>query len=102
MAALKIKVGERVLPAYPTLGAMLRFKEETGRESSTIDGTADSDLITWLWCCVAGACARAHTPFDMPLMEFADALDMTTMQEWLTDQIPADAPAPAEKKSRRK
>lgn len=51
----KINVGGRELPCRVTMGAMLRFKRETGRDVSGMSSGDISDLITFL----CGAACRA-------------------------------------------
>lgn len=63
------------------MGAMLRFRNETGREVTDIDG-GFSDLCTYLWCCVVSACKKDNIPFDMPLMDFADNIEPEDMNAW--------------------
>ena len=60
-------------PCRQTMGAMLRFKRETGREVTDMtDGV--SDLCTYLYCCVVSACMADGVEFGMGLTEFADNL----------------------------
>ena len=63
------------------MGAMLRFKNETGREVTDIDG-GFSDLCTYLWCCVVSACNKDNMNFDMSLMDFADSINPEDMTAW--------------------
>ena len=65
-------------PCRPTMGAMLRFKQETGRDVSEMTGSV-SDLATYMWCCVVSACKREGVEFNMSLMDFADAITETDM-----------------------
>ena len=85
MARITITVGGRELPARPTMGAMLRFKRETGRDVSEI-GNELSDILTYLYCCVASACKVDGIEFTMSLMDFADALEPEEMESWTTAQ----------------
>lgn len=105
MKRIEITINGTAYPCSPTMGAMLRFKQETGREITEIDPTSFTDLCTYLWCCVASAAKREGKPFDMPLMEFADNLTPEDMAEWNT-AIVADAEAgddaPGEKKRKRR
>lgn len=64
------------------MGAMLRFKQETGREITTIDAGSISDLCTYMWCCVASASKREGKQFDMSLMDFADSISPEDMAAW--------------------
>lgn len=87
------------------MGAMLRFKQETGREITEIDPTSFSDLCTYLWCCVASAAKREGKQFDMPLMDFADSLmpeDMAQWSEAIKGEAESDDAAAGEKKRKRR
>lgn len=64
------------------MGAMLRFKEQTGKEITELDAASFNDQVTFLWCCVKSACAREKIPFDLSLMEFADSIEPEEMQAW--------------------
>lgn len=87
---VKINVNGRELPAYETLGAAVRFKDETGRDLSKIDVTSITDIAVLLWARVAGACAREGIEFKMSFREFADAVDMSALQAW-SSAIQAEA-----------
>lgn len=104
MKSIQINVNGVAYPCTPTMGAMLRFKKETGREITEIDPTSFSDLCTYLWCCVVSASKREGIKFDMPLMDFADSItpeDMTAWNEALAaDQAEAPEAEDEEKKSR--
>lgn len=82
MAKVEVIIGGVSYPCRPTMGAMLRFKKETGKEITEISETNFSDLCTYLYCCVASACAADKVAFGMSLIEFADALDPEQMQAW--------------------
>lgn len=62
------------------MGAMLRFKRETGREVTEIDGV--TDLCTYLWCCVYSAAKADGLTFGLSLMDFADAIDLADIVAW--------------------
>lgn len=64
------------------MGAMLRFKQETGKEVTEIDSGSFTDLCTFLWCCVESACSAEKRKFDMSLMEFADSIGPEDLQKW--------------------
>ena len=100
MAKIKVKVtiNGKDYPCRPTMGAMLRFKKETGKEVTELTGSF-SELCVYLYCCVASACAADKVAFDMPLMDFADALspeDMTALAE----QMQGEAKPATEQKKR--
>lgn len=64
------------------MGAMLRFKEETGKEVNEIDGRSVSELCIYLYCCVASACNREGKPFGLSLIDFADRVSPDEMAAW--------------------
>lgn len=79
---MSIKVGKQEYPCYPTMGAMLRFKDATGREATTMTNSL-SDMATYLWACVSSACNREGKEFGMSLQDFADAIDTEEMESWV-------------------
>ncbi len=82
MKRIEINVNGHAYPCSLTMGAMLRFKEETGRETTEIDPNSFSDLCTFLWCCAKSASKREGIEFDMSLMDFADSISPDDMQRW--------------------
>ena len=105
MKRIEININGTAYPCSPTMGAMLRFKQETGREITEIDPTSFTDLCTYLWCCVASAAKREGIPFDLSLMEFADSLTPEDMTEWnaaITAEAEPSDTAPGEKKRKRR
>lgn len=77
------------------MGAMLRFKQETGREITEIDPTSLTDLCAYLWCCIVSAAKREGKQFNYSLMDFADSIDPGDMQKW-NEAITAEATEAAE------
>ena len=105
MKRIEITINGTAYPCSPTMGAMLRFKQETGREITEIDPTSFTDLCTYLWCCVASAAKREGKPFDLSLMEFADSLTPEDMAEWsaaITAETEPGDSAEGKKKTKRK
>lgn len=90
MARVEIIVNGVAYPCKPTMGAMLRFKKETGKEVTELTGDNFSDLCVYLYCCVVSACAAEKIGFELSLMEFADALSPEDMQAW-TERLQSDA-----------
>ena len=99
MEKIEITINGKAYPCRQTMGAMLRFKRETGKEVTDIKSDEFSDLVTWLWCCVVSACSHDHIAFDMALMEFADALDPEQMAAWAESIGTENATDQDEKKS---
>lgn len=95
---IEVTVNGVSYPCRPTMGAMLRFKKETGKEITEIKGDSFSDQCVYLYCCVASASAADGIEFRMSLMEFADALEPETMNAW-AEQMQAPETGTDEKKS---
>lgn len=100
MAKIEVTINGVTYPCRPTMGAMLRFKKETGKEITEINGGSLTDVCTYLYCCVVSACAADKVNFDMSLMEFADALNPEDLGAWTAQMQPAtNDNAEGEKKS---
>lgn len=98
----EITINGKQYPCRQTMGAMLRFKQETGKEITATDGSL-SDMCTYLWCCIVSACKSDGVAFDMSLMDFADSITPDTMQEWaqaVNDEQEQPSDDEAEKKSK--
>ena len=70
----RILINGKEYPVRMTMGALLRFKRETGREVSEIKKTDVADQVILLWCIVTAACSADKVEFGIGLEEFADAL----------------------------
>lgn len=81
MKKIEIKIDGKEYPCRQTMGAMLRFKQETGKEVTEIGGNL-SDICAYLFCCVASACRKDNVPFDMSLMDFADSITPDDLNQW--------------------
>lgn len=82
MKEILIEIDGKSYPARETMGAMLRFKRETGKEATDIDGGSLSELATYMWCCVASACKHDKVEFPYSLEDFCDSADLGTMETW--------------------
>ncbi len=81
MAKIEIVIEGKAYPCRQTMGAMLRFKKETGKEVTNI--TTDlSDMCAYLYCCTASACKHDGIKFDYSLMDFADSLTPDDINVW--------------------
>ena len=93
MAKVSVVINGNELPCRPTMGAMLRFKKETGKEVTEMENGSFSDMCAYLYCCVASACAADKVPFKMSLMDFADSLSPEDMTAWETAVQAETSPA---------
>lgn len=78
----KIQVYGKEYPIRMTMGAMRRFKQETGMEVSEMT-TEVSLLVVFLFCCVASACNADNVAFDLDLDKFADGLEMDKLADFV-------------------
>lgn len=69
-----LTIGSKSYPCRITMGAMRRFKQTTGYDVNKLKNDNLDDLITFVWCCVASACAADGVEFGMDVDQFADAL----------------------------
>lgn len=82
MAKVEITINGVAYPCRQTMGAMLRFKQETGKEATEINPGSFSDLCTYLWCCVKSASKADGIDFNLSLMDFADNVTPEEATEW--------------------
>ena len=82
MKKITVTANGKEYPCRPTMGAMLRFKRETGKEVTELKGDSLSDLCVYLFCCVQSACAADGVEFGMELLDFADALSPEDLAAW--------------------
>lgn len=64
------------------MGALLRFKRETGHDVSSLNEGDVEELLTLLWLCVQSACKADGVEFGLGLEEFADMLDAQEMNSF--------------------
>lgn len=81
---VKFKIGGKEYPCRLTLGAMRRFKRETGKDVSLLKESDIDDIITLMFCCTASTCNADSVSFEMSLDDFADNLDADGIKEFLS------------------
>lgn len=83
----KININGKEYPCQMTMGAVRRFKSETGREVSELGSKDLSDLVVLIWCCVVSACNAKDVQFDMDLEKFADSMDLQTIGQFFNEDV---------------
>lgn len=73
MKRIELEIDGKPYPCRQTMGALLRFKQETGKDATEITNSA-SDMCAFLYCCVKSACKHDNIEFKYSLMDFADGL----------------------------
>ena len=69
-------------PVEISLGAMLIFREETGREATDADMGSLSDLIKLLWAGAAAASESAGIAMNYTPQQFANRLTPEELKNW--------------------
>lgn len=80
---IEITVNGETYPCHQLMGAMLRYKAETGEEVSEIRPTDLTKVCIFMWCCVKTASKREGKTFNMSLEDFADSVTPEQVTEWL-------------------
>lgn len=87
---MTIRCGETEYPCYPTMGAAVGFKEQTGRDIEEMHGTAD--FAVYIYCCAKSASRREGKDFTLSIEEFSDGVlieDLTALNtEMATSEDP--------------
>ncbi len=104
MSKIEVVINGKAYPCRQTMGAMLRFKKETGKEVTDIVDSP-TDMLAFLYSCTQSACAHDGVEFDMDLMAFADSITPDDLNQWTnavngaTTQMPGGDTVTEEKKS---
>ncbi|MBE6245594.1 MAG: hypothetical protein E7108_08770 [Bacteroidales bacterium] len=86
----KIKIRGKEYPCRQTMGALLRYKRETGQDISKLESSDASGMVIFLWCCVVSASKADGVEFNLSLEEFADSCELETLNSF-TDQMAKEA-----------
>lgn len=71
----KLTIKGKSYPCRVTMGAMVRFKRESGKDVSQMEPGDLSDLVLFMWCCTASACNADGVEFGYTQEQFADSLE---------------------------
>lgn len=74
MKNVEVNINGNAYPCRLTMGAMLLFKQQTGREATEIKADALSDIIVLIWCCIKSASRYERIDFNLTLEDFADGI----------------------------
>ena len=70
-----IKVGDKVLQCYTTMGAQRRLKALTGVDLLNGDALTGDAVYAYLYCAVAAACNAEGMPFECDIGAFFEVRD---------------------------
>lgn len=71
----KVIICEKEYPSRVTMGAMIDFKRETGKDVNEID-TDVEQLTMFMYCCVRSACRADKVDFQLTFEQFADGINL--------------------------
>lgn len=96
-----IKVGGKAYPCYPTMGAMLKFRNLTGKEVSEVGPNDLSLMIALCYCQTACACDAEGVDLTLELEQFANRLSPDSFYAWCAALGSQEESQEAEKKAKR-
>lgn len=80
MTRIQIKGVE--YPCRVTMGAMLRYKRESGEDISKLKDDNMEGLVLFLWCCIKSACNADGVDFPYSIDGFADSLSPQELNQF--------------------
>ena len=98
MKKTKIKVGDKEFPCRVTMGAIVRFKNESGKDVSKLEKTNISELVLFVYCCVKSACNADKVEFDYDFESFADLMEPDAANSFYEDMGGEEKKRPTKRK----
>jgi hypothetical protein len=87
-----LKIEGREYPCRVTMGAMMRFKQETGKDIQAMESTDTADVLTFLWCCIVSACRVDGVEFTLSALDMADRMSAEDFAAWQGDAFESPVP----------
>lgn len=92
MSKFSVTIDNKEYPIKMTMGALIRFKQETGKDIQSIgENSTFEDNLALVWCSIKSACNHDHVPFDMSLMDFADSVNIADVETIVNALLSASA-----------
>ena len=82
MKEIMINVGGKDYPCRLTMGAMLLFKRNMGKDVSQMDEQNLEELLMLMWCCIVCACKAEGVEFGMDFETFTCNITPQDMTAW--------------------
>lgn len=79
---LCVTVGGKELPCRLTMGAMLMFKHNTGKDVSEMNSSDMEDLLQFMYCCVKCACKADGVDFGADFETFCCQITPDDLNAW--------------------
>lgn len=90
MRTLYVTIKDHRYPVRVTMGAMLDFKRETGKDVSEMEDGDLETLLMWMWCCMRSASRADGIAFDYGFDETCDLLTPDAVASWNAAQAEED------------
>ena len=71
----KVIICAKEYPSRDTMGSMIDFKRETGKDVNEI-GADIEQLTMFMYCCVRSACRADKMDFQLTFEQFADGINL--------------------------
>ena len=85
MKKIMIKVGGKEVPCRLTMGELLLFKRNMGKDISEMSESEKLDaevLLMLMWCCIVCACKADGVEFDMDFELFTCNVTQDDVESW--------------------
>lgn len=82
MKTLTINVGGKEVPCRLSMGAMLLFKQNTGKDVSGMKTDDMEELLMFMWCCIVCACRADGVEFGIDFETFTCMITPQDVSEW--------------------
>lgn len=79
---MKIRINDKEYPLYVTMGALLRYKRETGRDAGELKGDSLEDVLMLMWCCVVCASQAHNIEFPLDFETFCNSITLEEVKRW--------------------
>lgn len=82
MKQLKLKVNGMDYPCRITMGALLLYKRNMGKEVVLNEHSDMEDILMFMWCCIVSACRADGVEFNMDFETFCCYLEPQDVAAW--------------------
>lgn len=82
MKRLLINVGGKELPCRITMGALLLYKRNMGKNAVLGENAGFEEMLMFMWCCIVSACKADGVEFDMDFETFCCHLEPDDVTAW--------------------
>lgn len=77
-----IEIDGKSYPCRVTMGALLRYRQQTGEDVSDLRADDMTGVFTFLWCCIKSASDADGVEMPFGVMEMADKVSPQQFAQW--------------------